>query len=188
MRSGRRSLILNLPDLVAAAVPPGATGRRGLREPAVQRSEKISVGERPKGGSGLFARAPIARDEILIDFRGAPVVARATRTSLQIDADRHIAGLDTTNAFLNHSCEPTAYYDYAGVYLRALRAMAPGEEVTVNYNAGDDDLFEKFRCDCGSDSCVGEVRGFRYLSREQRLRLLPLLAPYLRRRFEEEKP
>lgn len=142
--------------------------------------------ERPKGGRGLFARAPVARGEILIDFRGAPVVGRATRTSLQIDDDRHIAGLDETNAFLNHSCEPTAAYDYAGVYLRALRDIAPGEEITVNYNAGDDNLFEKFRCECGSASCVGEVRGFRHLSREQKLQLLPLLAPYLRRRLEEE--
>ncbi len=131
----------------------------------MQRSEKVSVGERPKGGRGPFARAPIARDEILIDFRGAPVLARATRTSLQIDDHRHLAGFDETNAFLNHSCEPSAYYDYAGVYLRALRAIAPGEEVTVNYNAGDDDLFGAFRRDCGSRDCIGEVRGFRHLSR-----------------------
>jgi len=153
----------------------------------MHRSEKIAVEERPRGGRGLFAHAPIACGEVLIDFRGAPVVARPTRTSLQIDDDRHIAGLDETNAFLNHSCEPTAGYDYAGVYLRALRDIAAGEEITVNYNAGDDDLVEKFRCDCGSPSCVGEVRGFRHLSREQKLRLLPLLAPYLRRRLEQEE-
>jgi SET domain-containing protein len=153
----------------------------------MHRSAKISVEERPEGGRGLFARAPIARGEILIDFRGAPVVARPTRTSLHIDDDRHLAGLDETNAFLNHSCEPTAGYDYAGVYLRALGDIAPGEEITVNYNAGDDDLAEKFRCDCGSPSCIGEIRGFRHLSRAQQLRLRPLLAPYLRRRLEEEK-
>ncbi len=157
----------------------------GVAGGMVRRSDKLVVEERPRGGRGLVARVPIARDEILIDFSDAPILEHATRNSLQIEEHRHIEGFASTNAFLNHSCDPSAFYDYTGVYLRALREIAPGEEVTVDYNAGDDDLFEKFPCVCGSSQCVGEVRGFRYLSREQQLRRGPLLAPYLRRRLRD---
>jgi hypothetical protein len=149
----------------------------------VTRSDKVVVGQRPDGSKGLFARAGILRDEILIDFRGSPVLDHPTRISLQIDEDKHIEGSEETNAFLNHSCDPTAYYDYSGVYLRARRDIAAGEEVTVNYNAGDWDLHEKFTCRCGSPGCIGEVKGFRHLSLDERLKLAPLLAPYLRRKL-----
>lgn len=144
------------------------------------RSEKVVIRERPQGGKGLIAVAEIGQDEVLIDFRGSPLLDHPTRISLQVDEDRHIEGSDDTNAFLNHGCDPTAYYDYSGVYLRAVRDIAAGEEITVNYNAGDYDLHEKFACRCGSAECVGEVRGFRYLSLDQRLKLAPFLAPYLR--------
>lgn len=149
------------------------------------RSPKIVIRERPAGGKGLFAAEPCLRDEILIDFRRYPVIGAPTRISLQIDADRHIEGSEETNAFLNHGCDPTAYYDYSGVYLRARRDLAPGEEVTVNYNAGDYDLYEKFTCRCGSPECVGVVQGYRHLSRSQQEALEPLLAPYLRRMLQQ---
>jgi len=149
------------------------------------RSEKILIGERAAGGKGLFAADSFKRDDVLISFRGYPMVSEPTRISLQIDVDRHIEGSEETNAYLNHSCDPTAYYDYSGVYLRARRDIAAGEEVTVNYNAGDYDLHEKFACRCGSPRCVGLVQGFSHLSSQQQLELKPLLPPYLLRVLEQ---
>ena len=150
------------------------------------RSASVVIHERAAGGRGLFAAAPLRRGEVLIDFSGYPILDRPTRISLQIDADRHIEGSEETNAFLNHSCAPTAYYDYSGVYLRALRDISTGEEVTVDYNAGDYDLFEKFECRCGASRCVGTVGGFRHLSPERRRELLPFLAPYPRAMVEKD--
>ena len=147
------------------------------------RSSKIVIGPRPAGGKGLFAVEACARDEVLIDFRGYPVIDRPTRISLQVDEDRHIEGSEETNAYLNHGCDASAYYDYAGVYLRARRDIAAGEEVTVNYDAGDLDLHEKFVCRCGSPRCVGLVQGFAHLSLERQRALEDQLAPYLRRRL-----
>ena len=36
-----------------------------------------------------------------------------------------------------------------------------------------------FRCGCGSPECVGEVRGFRHLTRSMRKLLAPRAAPHV---------
>ncbi len=40
-------------------------------------------------------------------------------------------------------------------------------------------MHENFLCDCESAECFGVIRGFRYLSDDERLRLLPVLARHL---------
>lgn len=56
--------------------------------------------------------------------------------------------------FINHSCDPNCETkEVRGrVYIFALRDIAPGEELTYDYNLydGDDD---EARCNCGAPTC-----------------------------------
>lgn len=90
-----------------------------------------------------------------------------------------------SNAFLNHSCEPNSYIDFNKLCLRALRDIEKGEEIRYNYMTTEYVLHEKFICDCGSRQCYKNVKGFKYLSRDQKLKLKPYLSPYLRKKLEE---
>ncbi len=145
-------------------------------------SAKISVFVRPDGQKALFANARLLREEILITHDG-PVIDHATRYSIQIDEAKHIEGTEESNAFLNHSCDPNAYVDWNGVYLRALRDVGAGEEITCNYLTTDYELHEKFLCRCGSASCYHDIRGFKYLTREQQLQLGPYLPPFMKKKI-----
>ena len=57
----------------------------------------------------------------------------------------------------NHSCEPNSKFDGLNVY--ALRNIAAGEELTLDYAEFLDENMEPFHCKCGSAKCRGEIVG-----------------------------
>ncbi len=142
----------------------------------------VAMQFRPDGQRGLFVQRPVRQGEILITYDG-PIIDHPTRHSIQIDDQRHIEGTPESNAFLNHSCSPNSYVDWAGVFLRALRDLEAGEELTCNYLTTDWELHEKFVCHCGALNCYGEIRGFKHLSPEQQRDLAPLVPEFMKRRI-----
>jgi hypothetical protein len=88
--------------------------------------------------------------------------------------DRHV----------NHSCDPNAYqlYEAGTPYLVARWAIAPGDEISVDYNinitAGT-----AWPCKCGARRCKGLVAGdFFLLPKEWQREYRPLLADWFVRR------
>lgn len=120
-----------------------------------------------------------------MDLSKEATIEAPTRTSLQIDEHAHVEGSVVPVAYLNHSCNPSAYLESAGLTIRALRDIEPGEEITVNYLASEYDLHTKFACQSGSPGCYGQIPGFRYLTAEEQRRLLPLLSDHLRRKLAQ---
>ncbi len=149
------------------------------------RSAKLDVAV-TNGRKGLLALVSIAKDEILIDLNGEDVLPSPTRRSLQIGEGKHVLGREETVGFLNHSCEPNAFLDFSCLCVRALKDIRAGEEVRVNYAATEYEMHDSFRCDCGSPACLGMIRGFKFLTRDQQLKLSPYLAPYLLGRLDGE--
>jgi len=147
-------------------------------------SPKVGPSLRPDGQKCLRANAEISENEILITYDG-PIIDHPTRYSIQIDDNRHIDGTEASNAYLNHICAPNAYVDWSGVYLRALRDIARGEEITCNYLTTDWELHEKFVCHCGAPQCYGELKGLKYLSHDEQKKLLPFLPEFMKRKIGE---
>jgi len=59
----------------------------------------------------------------------------------------------------NHSCNANTTYD--GLNVMALRPIAVGEELTLDYALLMNDQSEPFQCQCGEASCRGVIRGVR---------------------------
>ncbi len=146
-------------------------------------AENVVVRVRFEGQRGLFVLGPVRKNSILIKYDG-PVIDHSTRYSIQIDDNLHIDGTPDSNAYLNHSCSPNAYVDWNGVFLRALRDIETGEELTCNYLTTDWELHEEFVCHCGSPNCYGKLRGLRFLSADQQQSLEPFLPEFMRRRIK----
>lgn len=104
-----------------------------------------------------------------------------SRLSIQIGPDEHLDDMGPIDA-TNHSCEPSAFIDFAeapDVVLRALRELAPGDEISIHYGATEYAMASPFPCECGAHTCVGIVRGYRHLDASQREAIRPLLRPSL---------
>jgi len=118
------------------------------------RTPRLSVRPSPLGGRGVFAERHYAPGELI---ERAPVLV------LSADQKQHIACTDLSNYYFewnetgqgdvaiglghasiyNHSYSPNARYskNREGLFLeyRALCAIAPGQEITVNYNGSPRD-------------------------------------------------
>jgi hypothetical protein len=142
-------------------------------------SSKLELREGP-GGRGLFVREPIAAGEPLLRFEG-PLGDKPTRMSVQIGVGRHVyIAPDAPEQFVNHACEPNGGLEFPSFTLIALRPLAVGEEVTFNYLTSEWDMGAPFQCTCGAPRCFGMIRGYRWLSPEERRRITPQIAPFLR--------
>jgi hypothetical protein len=59
--------------------------------------------------------------------------------------------------FLNHSCDPNAGYDGADAIV-ALRPIAAGEEIRMDYGTFSFSFDHDFACRCGAPQCRGKVQ------------------------------
>jgi len=55
--------------------------------------------------------------------------------------------------------------------------------LNFNYNTTEWSMTSPFPCGCGAACCAGEIRGFRFLSDQQRESIRPLLSPYIAERW-----
>jgi uncharacterized protein len=83
-------------------------------------------------------------------------------SEIQIAEGLHLVALideeyDPVMLFVNHSCEPNLGFS-GNVVLAAMRDVAPGEELTVDYCLFDVGA-EPMTCRCGTRSCRGTVTG-----------------------------
>lgn len=133
-------------------------------------SPKAAVKESAIHGQGLFAIAPIAREEIVC-IKGGYIFDREALSSMpewykaaeiQIAENLFIGPLDEEERqgsmiFSNHSCDPNLGVRGQIVFV-AMRDIEPGEELTHDWAMTDDDHFE-LECHCGAASCRQIVSG-----------------------------
>lgn len=151
-----------------------------------------SIEIKKSNGKGLFAKRLIKKGLIVFHFDGRiGDDAHTNPESLQINEDKFLESTDGFDNFLNNSCEPNCYIDWENLNLVALRDIKIGEEFSFYYNTAEYDLINmvkncSFKCNCGSKDCIGEIRGFRYLSVEQKKKIQKFISPFLRKKFEQE--
>jgi len=147
-------------------------------------------------GRGLFAVAPIGKDEI-VAIKGGHIVDAHTlaqnvdtvgNSEIQLADGLFIAALDAAEyedvmLFLNHSCEPNVGVG-GNVIFVAMRDVAPGEELTIDY-AMFDDYAGQMQCHCGRASCRGIVDGQDWRRPELQAKYGEYFAWYLQRKMRQ---
>ncbi|HET9977897.1 MAG TPA: SET domain-containing protein [Burkholderiaceae bacterium] len=119
-------------------------------------------------GHGVFAAEPIPRLVKIGEIRGESISVdeariRATRHErimiVELSRRRAIDFSKSTDPmrFTNHSCQPNARLsiEHGRVEFYALRVVAPGEELTVDY--GQTHHEGKLACRCGAPACRGAL-------------------------------
>ena len=100
---------------------------------------------RSRTGLGLFATAPIKKRAFIVEYKGRKLTteqadvleARGNRYLYEINSRWTIDGTTRRNLgrYANHSCRPNAKARTVGhrVFLRAIKNIKPGDEITYNY-------------------------------------------------------
>ncbi|WP_326524774.1 SET domain-containing protein-lysine N-methyltransferase [Sphingomonas sp.] len=153
----------------------------------------FSVGETHLG-KAVFAARPFLEGQPLLEFTGrrfrsdrVPSLMRGSSDRyVQVTPDHYMGPSGRLDDLVNHSCDPNAGLRFAddGVYLVAIRDIAPGEEVTWDYSTTLAESNWHMICQCRSDDCRRVIGNFATIDpdRQQFYRARNLVAPYLRRR------
>ena len=126
----------------------------------------LQVRPSPIDGQGVFAAEPIMRWRKIGEIRGESISVveariRATRHErvmmVEISPERAIDFSRSSDPmrYTNHSCAPNARLDIrqGRVEFYALRDIAPGDEITVDY--GPTHHEGRLACRCGAAGCAG---------------------------------
>jgi SET domain-containing protein len=154
----------------AVSVPRKAARRKKARPPIA-----LEVRESAVHGRGVYVTGPIRKGARIIEYKGTRVPWN--EASPQADGphtflfgltngrdviDPEIGGNEAR--WINHSCEPNCEAIEEGnrVFIYALRALAPGEELFYDYGLEVDEprtrkLEREYECRCGSPGCRGTL-------------------------------
>ncbi|MEO6409854.1 MAG: SET domain-containing protein [Burkholderiaceae bacterium] len=149
-----------------AAVPDlDARLPRARGSPVDPQKYAVSVGPSAIDGQGAFAAEAVPARRKIGEIRGESIsVTEARRRAknvqrimmVELSDKRAIDASQSVDPlrFTNHSCRPNAVLRIrqGRVEFYAMRAIAPGEEITVNY--GETHHAGRLRCLCGVSGCV----------------------------------
>lgn len=159
-------------------------------------SDKVEKRTSGIEGTGLFARATIAKGEVVV-AKGGHLFDRATRDRLaeelgpaeiQVAEDLFLGPMRPEERagsmmHLNHSCDPNVGI-LGQILFVAMRDIAPGEELVMDYAMMDDDDYV-MACHCGTRACRGRVSGQDWQRPELQRRYRGYFSSYLAARIAQ---
>ncbi len=147
--------------------------------PKKARGRLIQVRRSGVHGKGVFALQKIAVGQTLIEYLGEVITWDEAQERhphnpedpnhtfyFHVDADRVIDAAHGGNSarWINHACAPNCEADEQDgrIFIKALRAIAPGEELSYDYGLMIDERYTKalkaeYPCWCGAAQCRGTL-------------------------------
>jgi SET domain-containing protein len=119
-------------------------------------------------GYGCFAVAAFKKGRKIAEYVGEKISRREIARRVKNKRRIYVSNINSYWAidgsrqgngtqFINHSCEPNCYSKVVRGHILffALRDIAPGEEILLDYGASYHS--DRKRCDCGAPSCRGRI-------------------------------
>lgn len=155
------------------------------------RRAPVFIGDAGPKGKGVYAGAPMRRSTRVGSFRGKPrwiwdIPEAVWPYAVQVDYDKYVVPRKGGIVwYINHSCEPNCVI--SGDSIRTARDVERGEELTFDYSTDVDWPGFTMKCSCGSRSCRGVVRAYRFLPPALRLRYGSKVAPFILREYPRKR-
>jgi hypothetical protein len=122
------------------------------------------VVENPETGQKSFvAIKAVKQAELLSKFASGGESATPTYLTVQVGVGRHIKLSPEFLQYINHSCDPNAFFDTTSFELRALKDIKAGGELTFFYPSTEWHMDQPFDCYCGSPLCLGNIAGAKFI-------------------------
>ena len=159
------------------------------------RSPKTEVRASQIHGRGLFAIAPLSRDEVVAVKGGHIIDGKSLRdritpllgpVEIQIDDDLYIAPVtleerEGSMLYSNHSCEPNLGIRGEITFV-AIRDIAAGEELTHDWCTTDNGDY-RVSCNCGASNCRRTLTGKDWQKPELQKKYAGYFSAYLQKKI-----
>jgi hypothetical protein len=118
------------------------------------------------GQKSLQATKSFQPGEMICQFHAGITQTFATYLTVQIGDDSHITLQPEFLQYINHSCDPSVFFDTTRMELICLKALNAGDELTFFYPSTEWDMAQPFNCNCGSPQCLQSIQGAAHLSKK----------------------
>ncbi|HOX58903.1 MAG TPA: SET domain-containing protein-lysine N-methyltransferase [Candidatus Paceibacterota bacterium] len=154
------------PDETTLVPPACASGDADPEQGRWDACPTVAFGPSPIHGLGGFAKAAIGKGARILEYVGERIsksesLRRCEQDNgyiFSLNSEQDLDGDVAWNParLFNHSCTPNceAQMEDERIWIVAKRDIAPGEEITFNYNYDLVD-YQDHPCRCGSPMCVG---------------------------------
>ena len=113
--------------------------------------------------AGCYTTSPIGKGVKVVEYTGPRISKRQADARFKDSKITYLFGIGDGSTvingfgmamYINHSCDPNCETEEEDgrVWIMSLRSIAPGEELTYDYNLYDGDEDEA-RCYCGASTC-----------------------------------
>lgn len=105
--------------------------------------------------------------------------------TVQLNGEEHLDFRGSGIEFTSHSCDPNCRFvvgkteEGGFATLIAIKPIKAHEAATFDYETTEWDMSSPFHCLCRSAGCKGLIRGYRYLSLENRKKIQDLASPFI---------
>jgi len=117
---------------------------------------------------GCYATAPIPAKTKVVEYTGERISPEEGDNRYEHREVTYLFGMEDGKtvidghgmaAFINHSCDPNCETDEIDgrVWIISIRDIAPGEEITYDYNLYDGEEDDPAPCSCGAGCCRGSM-------------------------------
>lgn len=141
--------------------------------------------------AGCYTTTPIRKGARVVEYTGPRITKEQADAKYERSPTTYLFGVGDGSTvidghgmamFINHSCDPNCETDEVRgrIWIKAIRNIAAGEELTYDYNLYDGDDDEAV-CNCGAPNC----RKTMYSPREIRRRARVAKRTVKRKRAEE---
>lgn len=107
----------------------------------------------------FFARQNYQPGDVIISFSSSAILSEPTYLTVQVGIDKHILLQPEHLQYINHSCDPSVFFDTYSMEVVALKPIAEGDEMTFFYPSTEWDMAQPFDCFCGTSRCLGQIKG-----------------------------
>ena len=115
------------------------------------------------GSYSLRALKPFPVNTVILKFGIQEFIPEPAYYSLQVDDNKHITLSPNFLRYTNHSCEPNTFFDTSRWEVIAIKHINQNDEITFFYPSTEWDMSQPFNCNCQTGSCLGSIKGARYL-------------------------
>ncbi|MEP7280061.1 MAG: SET domain-containing protein [Bacteroidota bacterium] len=118
------------------------------------------------GQQSLHATKSFAPGDVICAFHAGTISSKVTYLTVQVDDHKHITLQPEFLQYINHSCEPTVFFDTTIMQLVCLAEINTGDEFSFFYPSTEWEMVQPFACYCGTSACLGTIQGAAHINGE----------------------
>ncbi len=156
----------------------------------------LVVRNSPNRGLGVFTTADLHKGDAVVVYGGRVLTTEQLKLLpsnsdmvLQVDDYLYYVPINWNELGIgervNHSCNPNVGFS-GQMCLVAMRDIAAGEEITMDYALCDARESFSLECNCGEPECRGIIRGSDWKLKDLQDRFFDYFQPFLQRRVSRQ--